>query len=122
MCLGADIEIVIPEQDEMRLRPGTTIRRATQKTNLSQFGPDIPASISIEGEARIKSGADNLRIKLIHGDVLMLSGGNRKVCPYYVVWYGLRVTVRPDNCGPITVRCPYVYAIFYIDAVYIDVS
>ena len=79
MCLGADIDIVIPEQDQTRPRQGTSIQRVTRKTKLFRFGPDNPAIM------RIEEDAGRMRIKLIHGDVLMLRGGDRKVCPCYVL-------------------------------------
>ena len=85
MCLGADVEIVIPEHDGTLPRRGTRIRGAARKTNLFQFGPNNPAAMPTEGEACTTSDVDNLRIKLTHGDVLMLSGGDRNVCRRYVI-------------------------------------
>lgn len=88
MCLGADIELVITEQDEMPPHRGIPIR----KTSLFQFGSEYSTAVCVDGGARMKSDADDLKIKLTHGDLLMLSGGGVKVCRRSVVWYWLYVT------------------------------
>ena len=79
MCLGADIEIVIPESDGTPFRRGISVRMPARNTSLFQFGLDTSASVCIESGACTKTDTDDLRIKLTHGDLLMLSGGDRKV-------------------------------------------
>ena len=85
MCLGTDIGVTIPEKDEPWLRRKSSIHRVPRKAWSFRFGDDTSAVARMEGKVHVNSSAEDLTMNLMHGDVMMLRGCNRKVCPNWVV-------------------------------------